>query len=629
MSKFVESLRYDFGPGISSATVLEAVEYHVSAQLALPRRGAFSDELEARYEHMLADSFTTALEFLSVLPFYRAILLGAQNAVYRRYPTPNRRADDIYVEAASHLARKLAESETRTRDPDAVYTAYLAVTTLATLLRSGRGDCAEYVGLTPSEILDVYGIARARSENIDQATVHMLNARGLLDPLVFDAIDHPRSTADIVRRKHFRAYTAALERIKKTSIFTVYFETIVAKAYPHLAAAKDIITGQLALLSPTQQNALVDRVYKLHQLGLIATTVTVDIPTETDIVAVEAFVPPPHRSVVFDAATSDLSETWLNYTAPIGARGELYIDGMRFPTIAHYVYYVLIGKRYVFLKNTDGTYTDIPVLPAKYILISEPERTFNRSIAYNELHGVGAKITADLAQAGPADFSATAKDMFAADIDRMCHKAAARIRTNPDLPAPTIPAAIKWVNHRMKHMRRVLGELGINLEALPAAQRAAMQRLLVGDCVPPSDSGNIMENIKQTLYAMMCSVLALNSVIMPADVVDYARRHTVLPSAKSTIPRSIRFPVLAVKTIVDGLAQVMDADDYRRAQLAILVLTDKTADGIDEVYNDYTALIARALGISERAAALVNGFASTIQLGDDSVYRRIVFYSSM
>lgn len=620
MNDVVNVRLYDFGPDMPvGITLAHAVTRILSATIGLPGETDFNTELENMYTDTLTRGFTTALEFLSGISTYKKLLVDMRNAVYE----PASAVGQVYAETVRRISEKIQES-TVIYNMDTVYTTYLATSIMLTLLRTGKDDCSKYIGLFPSSIVDVYGEMKARSENISKDAVIELYEKGMLDKIVLQVLQHPESAANIVRKQYFRTYASALENIKRQSIFSAFFQNLVEKKYPDMASKTDAIAEQMNALSMSTQYELVDRVYRLYTMGLIVSHVDIDIPSEDVIKQVEAFVLPSTPAVVkTDTIATNVAGTILDFNAHTP---NLYINELHFPTISHYVYYLLKNSRY--REISDGVnFIPTPDISDKYILVPDMYESFHRALFSNEIYGIGPKISDDLVNE-TIEVDTSIPDRLVIVVSAMCADTSRILKENQDLIAsrPVIPAAIHWVLGRMDQMYAVYDKLQFNHVNMTAEQRRALYMLFLGPCADATDSasGDLFSQIKTKLYTTMRDVLKISPYILPDTVIQYARRTLSLPDTKDTLPRAIRYPVLAVKNIINILSPVITSRD-NAADIAIYILSGRQPTS--EISNDYTKLISSQLNISENAAAKVNGFVSSIGLDNDDIHRRIIFYS--
>jgi len=601
-------------------TLANAVTRILSAQIGLPSSTDFTTELEHLYMQTLRTGFTTALEFLSGIDRYKNLLLDMR---YAEYTGPNTGVGAVYADTVRRVSSKIHEAMPVVYNADTLYSAYLAASIMTTLLRTGKDDCSKYIGLVPASIVDVYGEIKASSENIDKDTVLMLYTRGMLDNVVLQVLQHPSSAANIVRKHYFRAYAQALENIKRQSIFSTFFETLVKQKYPDLASAVTIIADQMHSLDLATQHSLVDRVYRLYTLGLIVSRVDINIPSEDAIKQVEAFALPTAAPASKSVSIAlDVAGTILDFTAHTP---NLYISELHFPTISHYVYYLLKNKQYSAVYNGKN-FIPTPDISDKYILVPDMYESFHRALFSNEVYGIGPKITDDLANE-TVEVDTSLSDRLVVVVTAMCADTSRLLKENKDVLSskPVIPAALRWVVERMEQMYAVYDKLQFNHTNMTDKQRQSLCMLFLGPCATADAvPGDLFLQIKSKLYTTMRDVLKINQHILPETVVQYARRTLSLPDTKDRIPRAIRFPVLAVKNIVNILSPSIVSRD-NAASIAIYILSGHTP--ASEIRNDYTTLVSSELAISEDAAAKVLGFVSSIGLDSDEIHRRIIFYS--
>lgn len=622
MNDVVNVRLYDFGPSMPvGITLASAVTRILSTTIGLPGETDFDTELENLYRETLSRGFTTALEFLSGIPTYNKILLDMQHVVYE----PASAVGQLYADAVRRVSNKIHESIPVVYNPDTVYTAYLATSIMVALLRSGKDDCSKYIGLVPASIVDVYGEVKAISENISKESVITLHERGLLDNTVLQVLQHPTSAANIVRKHYFRTYARVLEDIKRQSIFSTFFETLVKQKYPDLVSKADVISQQMNTVDLETQYELVDRVYRLYTLGLIVSRIDIAIPTEDAIKEVESFVLPIRvQNTKSVGIVLNVAGTLLDFTAHTP---NLYVNEMHFPTIAHYVYYLLKNKQYNSVYN-HGTFIPTPDISDKYIIVPDMYESFHRALYSNEIYGIGPKITDDLAnETINTDASIFDSERLVIVVTAMCADTSRLLKENKDLLAskPVIPAALQWTTMRLDQMYSVYDKLQFNHASMTPEQRHALYMLFLGPCATEStSSGDLFLQIKTTLYSTMRDVLKISPYILPNTVVQYARRTLSLPNTKDILPRAIRYPVLAIKNIINILSPAITSRNDA-AGIAIYILSGHKPTS--EIRNDFTKLVSSELGIDSDAAAKVMGFVSSIGLDSDEIHRRVIFYS--
>ena len=619
--------KYDFGSELPSGISFpEVIKYQVSRVLRLPGIDVFEKELRERYDQVVAESFNTAIEHLIVHNSFKKLLEQGLDAVYTSYIADNGDIDKIYTACIKSRAEKVRDAGSRAHDPDQVYTTYLAVSILTDLLREGKDSCETYIGMYPFSIVNAYGDHRARSTFISQELVLKMYTNGTLDKPVYDALDNPENTAKIVRKVYFKAYADALIHIKKVGIFTVFAEKTAKSAHPDLDVST-VLRQQLSELSYKDKSLLIDKVYRLHELGIIASNVDITTPSKDDVDQVVSQPIPSTRKVSFDGNVINFADTALNYTAHLH---ELYIDGLYFPTISHYVYYVLAGKKYTRIYANEK-FVPTPSITSAYILVGDITSYFNRAILCNEIYGIGDKYTHDVYSLEDTEYDAIIANKSPLDdeIAELAIVSSQLLKRNADLfkLKKVIPSAISWVESRMDVAHYVYNILPIQQQSLTSQQLGALQRLLSGSCAPSTPSGDVFSEIKKHMYVAMRDILLKDSRLTPSDVLEYARR-VVSPKIKSKLPREISHAVMAVKYVLANLSVILASTDPTvLVRYAFKIISGKESS--EAKYDDYTKIIAQELGVSEQAAALVNGFIGAINLDDDVTHRRVTFYSAM
>ena len=639
---------YDFGPMLPPGiTVLAAVKYLLSTTLGLPS-GKFEEKYEKWDEDTLSEAFIEALEHLSVYPSYEAAILSSAKGTYSEGAL---NVASIYTDAVRTVATKIAASKPRTYTTESVYNAFLAVNILTNLLRSGKSDCREYLGLLPFEVVDVYGAAKARSDFPDVDVVYGIYKRGGLDSLTLQVLESPRSVAALVRKRYFRAYVASLEKIKKQSIFTAFFEKVCKDEDLSL----DSGLSQLANLPAKEQVELVDRVADLHDLGIIDTTVTLAIPSEKEIDEVEGYTSDnlsverndnstQPQKVEIHQTSIHIEKTILNYRRKTDV---LHVDDIKFPSIAHYAYYCLSQKRYSVIV-TEGRFID-PEISDPYVFLPPLNDYYYRVAHMNELEGLGRKFTEDLISEDKTSdrsydsFVDTRIHEFTELSKLILHKTKDWNVHPPTVGgggsgAPILLGAVEWAYEKRRYvsdeMSRLVGIHPSSLSEKSTKEKTALIALSLGACIPTSI--NMTDSLDRilfdTCYKLMSSVLALSPLITPEKVIDYARRTRHPPRLVTKLPRAIAHPAVALNYISRILRPLEDlgyTDNISYA--AINVLSGRRiSDKLKPVYDDYSKILSLELGIDADSAALVNGFIAEIPFMDnsDDIYRRIVFYAN-
>jgi hypothetical protein len=641
---------YDFGPMLPPGiTVLAAVKYLLSTTLGLPSSGDFEEQYEKWYKDTLAEAFIEALEHLSVYPSYETAILSSAKGTYSEGPM---NVASIYTDTIRTVATKIAASKPRTYTTESVYNAFLAVNILTNLLRSGKSDCREYLELLPFEVVDVYGVSKARSEFPDVEVVYGIYKRDGLDSLTLQVLESPRSVAALVRKRYFRAYVASLEKIKKQSIFTVYFE----KVCKDHGSSLDTGLAQLATIPVDEQLQLVDRVSDLHDLGIIDTSVTLAIPSEKEIDEVEGYTPEndsakPRKEVEIHATSGHIEKTILNYTRKVDV---LHVDNIKFPSIAHYAYYCLSQKRYSAIV-AEGKFI-YPDISDPYVFLPPLNDYYYRVAHMNELEGLGRKFSEDLlseAEGFPKAKLSEEKDSggYELFVDKRIQEFAQLSRTilhktrnwsvqpptavGGESFAPILIGAVEWAYEKRRYVSDEMSQLvGIYPHFLSntSPEKTALIALSLGVCIPASI--NMAESLDkilfETCYKLMGSVLALSPLISPEKVIDYARRSRHPPRLTTKLPRAIAHPAIALNYIL-RILRPLEEPNYNITHAAINVLSGRRiSDNLKPVYDDYSKILTLELGIDPDSAALVNGFIAEIPSMDnsDDVYRRIVFYAN-
>lgn len=623
----LHSKNYDYGSELPSGiSICNAVKYQVSVALKLPGLEVFEKELENRYEKVVSESFNTALDHLLVHKSYKNLIVKGQNAVYTSYFPGNSHLDKIYVDSLRSRSEKVLSLEKKTHDIDVVYTTYLAVSILTDLLKQGKCSCDIYVGMYPFAIVESYGDHKARSMFLSKEVVTSMYKEGKLDKTVYDSLENPQHVTDIVRKVYFRSYSNALLNIKKDSIFSAFSEKVCREAYPDLDVVS-ILRKQVADMTYQERTKMVDRVYKLYELGIVSSNVDISIPSIEDVKSIEEkIIPYSPLEESSNKVVINFVDTKLNYSTLIK---ELYIDGLYFPTITHYVYYNLTGKKYSHIY-TDGKFISLPDISSMYIIVGDVSNYFHRAIFCNEVYGIGDKITSDLISMSEEGNIIPVGNIskLEADVYDLCLSCSQLLKRNVDLVKlkKVLPVAINWVEYRMENMYHIYNLLQLQKHKLNSLQLLSLQKILSGSCVVSQKGDDIFSVTKKYLYTNMRDILLKDSRMTPNDVVEYARR-VIVPNTRTNLPREISMGVSAVKYIYENLSVILrDSSDVDVIKYCVKLLSDQ--DKYDAEYDDYTKLISKELSVSEGAAALVNGFLRN-NANSDITHRRLLFYSAM
>jgi hypothetical protein len=652
---------YDFGsmlpPGI---TVISAVKYLLSINLGLPppREETFEKQYEKWYHTTLSEAFIEALEHLSVYPSYEATILSCISGTYDDETNGN--VPKIYSEAVRTVATKIASSKPKTYTTESIYNAFIAVNILTNLLRAGKSDCKEYLGLLPFEVIEVYGVTKARSEFPDAEVVYGIYKRGGLDSLILQVLEYPRQATALVRKRYFRTYVATLEKIRKQSIFTIFFEK-VAKDHGRKAStwsqepeaprsqseqgdhgtSLESALNQLARLSEPEQKELMERVSDLHDMGIIDTKVTLTIPSEKEIDSVENYVINTSVSpkVTISESSINIAKTILNYRRNIDV---LHVDDIKFPSIAHYAYYCLSRKRYSAIVAR-GSFIATEISDP-YHFLPPLEDYFYRVAHMNELEGVGRKLTEDLVTPLSAPLSQVDEPINNNTFLFVDKKLYELVELSTEILKETkkwisttstiLLGGVVWAYKKRRYVCNEMARL-VGIGTYELNEKTALIALSLGVCIPSSiDMEDSLDKILfETCYNLMGSVLALNPLITPEKVIDYARRTSHPPRFATKLPRAIAYPAIALNYIMRVLTPLYNGDSppsFKMVDASINVLSGRVVGNVNPLYNDYTKILSLELGIDNNDAAIINGFIAEIPhiFNNDHIYRRIVFYAN-
>src|SRR5690606_13525885 len=454
----------------------------------------------------------------------------------------------------------------------------------------------------------------ALSESISQDAVLTLWKRGLVSKTLTDVLKYPNDTANIVRKENIRTFKSTLEYIYKTTVFNVFIEHVIENKFPDIDP-QEAIKSAFSTISLTEQNNLMERVFELHVMGLVASNVKINIPSDETVQDIESFVPTSSKQsevIVYDPIPFSGTILDFNYQLP-----DLYIDGFVFPTIKHYVYYKLTGTRYA--------RAEVPKIDNKYLIVPDLSKMFNYAVSANEFHGIGIKILDQLYTS--RSIKCSHKDPITLEIKNLLIHALDLYDKNKDIVGSKIPSALEWLDERTSYMREIIKMLGVR--NITPDQRKALTELLAGTCVTYKSGVSELENIRQSLYAMMISVISLHPSIRPYDVTQYSRKYSLYPREESTLPLQIRYPVTALKRII-GLLQLINPSSSSTSQVrnAIEIITGfkplKSAER-----DDFSYIISSFLNAPIEDADIVVAFLNDIKLEDDDTQRRVLFYSSI
>lgn len=616
---------YDFGPSLPPGlTLLGAVQYILSTALDIEFDPENTDAaIRQRHLAEVAAAFDTALAHLATFSWYEREIRGAGE---RAYADPDPRYSEIaqiYTERIRAAGARLDAADTSV-DPDTLYSAYVATEILADALRTGRSDCREYAGLDPGQIIETYGRAKAQKTYPEQAVVLTLHTRGALDPLVLAVAAAPTHTAELVRRRYYRAYVAARVEARRQAVFTVFFDTVIQSRGRTL---EDGLAQLKAQPAPVQYD-LVERVYDLYEMGLVAADADFGVPTKEEVDEAERFAAPPAEPRRRPPVSAlPLENTVLNYRE---RTAYLTVGGLYFPSIMHYVLYCVSGKQYSLVADMSLLELNDAV-PDPYRFLPDIAAYCFRAAYLNEFEGMGRKLLDDIAEAGAetphAQGSLEQRVVFVfADAQAVVQRVAAY----GPLPRPQALAGIVWAyNKRTAVLDKVLPLLRLGGAPLTLRQKSVVVSLSLGICLPGSiDMDDPLDKILfAATNSLVQPVLARHHSITPEKIVDYARRTHALAQPRSKLPRPVALPVEAIKHVL-RIVEQLELDTARAVATALNIIAGETVAPAPE-YDDNNALISMELAVAEAEAALINGFVQNIYrlANSDEIYRRIMFYA--
>lgn len=222
-------------------------------------------------------------------------------------------------------------------DRNTLYSAYLAYNVLKDMLVSGVDDCRQYVGLSPFEILSLYGHNRAIRNNVDRDTVVMMYEKSILDPNVRIVLQYPTSCAGIARKNYIKTYAARVLMINKHAVFSAVLRDV---------AGEEISADMISKLINTRPD-LVERVFILASRGVISAKALRTVPTKDEIENIVSYDHASSQHGVKKEGSGAGRETYIiergSPLDPFSFHGSmLYIDNMTFPTLFHYCVYKLV-----------------------------------------------------------------------------------------------------------------------------------------------------------------------------------------------------------------------------------------------------------------------------------------------
>jgi predicted NAD-dependent protein-ADP-ribosyltransferase YbiA (DUF1768 family) len=284
-------------------------------------------------------------------------------------------------------AFKYQEETKAQQDKDyTIYEAYLAQKSLQQLMFKGQ-DITEYIGKSPSDIIDYIGRSEVMKGSLDHDTViNILVKKNLIDQEVYLSVDYPTILAQVIRKNELGMLRKRQIAARTKIIFEMYIDYMIEKNFPSLKPEEYVIARnqQLEKIGYEAYDDIAQRVIKLYYNDMLSERLSKNIdyqvhqlyiPTTRDIDEAEAYILPTNEK------STDSS---IPYTEPIGIPIEIYpvpqneeqamytvfspiddtlminINRRIFPTISHYVIASLLAH-IPSIKNMTNAY--------KYLII--------------------------------------------------------------------------------------------------------------------------------------------------------------------------------------------------------------------------------------------------------------------
>lgn len=112
-----------------------------------------------------------------------------------------------------------------------IYDTYLAYTILRTEMFTNRNNLEEYLGLSPTQIIEKYGLENIIGGVPTQDTIVMLYKRDKLNPIIMKEIFQPGTLVINVRKTGIRQLQEQLLKDKKDIIFNSYLAYMIRHKY--------------------------------------------------------------------------------------------------------------------------------------------------------------------------------------------------------------------------------------------------------------------------------------------------------------------------------------------------------------------------------------------------------------
>ena len=250
----------------------------------------------------------------------------------------------------------------------AFYEAYVADMLLRTAINDGD-DLSEYIGKTPSTIIDMFG----RKESMTKAPPknfivdEFYNGRSKKE--LVEAIDNPESLVYVVRRNNLSMLRKRQLIKKEYIVLDMYAEYTLEKNFPELPREKykEAIQQQYSKFGWHSKLELAKKLYELYEKGMFSERLSSNIdkvlseiivPTEQEIQEAEAYqventrienindfpYEKPSGEVVKIYDDVNKNDNNLRLFSMLDHSKFIKIDDNIYPTITHYLYTVLISN---------------------------------------------------------------------------------------------------------------------------------------------------------------------------------------------------------------------------------------------------------------------------------------------
>lgn len=604
---------YDFGGYINPTTFIDALEYELSVNLNLGIEGTFEERLGNRFKTIVENAIIDAIEYLLPRKSVYQLLSNYKKFTYEsKYRSE---VDNIFARVIESIALKIG-NDVNVNQND-LYVAYLAIEIISSLLKTGLSDGSEYIGLTPFEIVDTYGMVRASGEFVSESTFRQIKEH---DPLIYQVVKYPVFTAQLVRKKYFRTYVGIIDQIHKQAVLNSFFIEIVNKKYPQLNNVESLISQQISKLSMVEYEDLISRINKLHAMGIIQVNTSVSIPSQADIDEVESFVLPESIDEQVDYKEYDLSGSIIDYRKDI----IIYVGAQPFPSIASYILFKLFDNDYMVVREL--TYNDINYFFNKYVLLHNSiYHSIDKILFLNEIKGVGDKILHDFEckEYKPTD------DFYRIVYEIMCLYNTLSNKYRDITSGVIVPSILMWIST----ISESLESLGVtlNIKTLNQKQINNLTSLVLGSCDNDINTKNInlfskfIDIVLAWAYENMLGIITQSDVISVKDILEYGYTH----SRSSNLNLSQRDRVnLATDNIFRLLRSSFDIPEFTLVKASVLFLVGGKID-IHPVYDEFSEQISREYRFSDKSSSYINGFYYLVQSKQSRIMNRRLFMRTL